>query len=200
MGFAAIVGLIGTGLQVAGSMQAASAQQRMVEEQTAASMRAENAREQQMQLDARQRRRGSIREALSARAMALSAGVAQGAQYGSGVAAGTGGAMAAGAENVNVATQAETLGGRVFQANRDHHQATLRGSRGMAAGQGLQAIGGALVSNAGAIGRLGTFATGGGGRGGSVGPQNPFPGQVPLPTPRPQGIGTRSRFWGGENM
>lgn len=196
MGFAAVVGLIGTGLQVAGSMQASAAQQRMVEQQTAASMRAENAREQQMQLDAQQRRRGSIREAIQARSMALSAGVSQGAQFSSGVAGGMAGAMAAGAENVQTTTQAEILGGRVFQANRDHHQATLQGSRGMARGQAMQALGGALVSSAGAIGRLGSFATGGGGGasgGGNVGPMNPFPGH-PSPPPRPQ----RQQFWGGE--
>lgn len=153
----AIAGLIGAALSVVGTVISYSAQQKMIAEQTNASKRAENAREQQMQLDSTHKKRQSIREAIVARSMSLSAGTNQGAQYGSGVQAAMGGATAMGAENQQVTNSTEILGGRVFQANRDYFDATQKGQSRMAMGQGLSAIGGALVSNAGAIQRLGTF-------------------------------------------
>jgi hypothetical protein len=153
----AIAGVIGAALSVVGTVVAASAQAQMVAEQTQASKKAENAREQQMRLDAAHKRRQSVREALLARSMSLAIGTSQGAQYGSGVLSAMGSATAQGAENQQVTNSAEILGGRVFQANREYFDATAKGQAGMAFGQGLSAIGGALVSNAGSIQRLGTY-------------------------------------------
>lgn len=155
-----LVGAIGAGLSLVGNFMSASAQQRMVNEQTQASMRAENAREQQMQLEASRQRRSAIREAILARATSLSVGVAQGAQHGSGVAAGMGQAIAMGQEQQQQTTSAEILGGRVFAANRDFFRATQRGQRGMALGQGIASLGGMMTSNAGTINRVGTYLTG----------------------------------------
>lgn len=151
----AAIGAIGSVVSVVGQVMSYSAQQRMINEQTAASKRAENAREQQMQLDAQRRRRQAVREGLLARSMSLSAGVNQGAQYGTGVAGGMAGAMGMSLENQQGVNSGEILGSRIFQANRDYFDATQRGQAGMALGQGISALGGALTSNAGAIGRLG---------------------------------------------
>jgi hypothetical protein len=148
-------GLIGTALSLVGTVVSTVAQNQMVAEQTAASKRAENAREQQMQLEAQRQRRISVRQALLARSQSLAVGTAQGAQYGSGVAAAMGGAVAQGQENQSNVNSGEILGGRIFQANRDYFDATQRGQAGISLGQGISALGGAIVSNAGAIGRLG---------------------------------------------
>lgn len=172
----AAVGLIGAAVSLVGTVVSASAQQTMVNEQTSASKRAENAREQQMQLDAQRRRRQAVREGLLARSMSLSAGVNQGAGYGSGVAGGMAGAMGQSLENQQGINSGEILGSRVFQANRDYFDATQKGQAGMAMGQGISAVGGAIVSNAGAIGRLG------GGAGQS---------QAPAAPPQYQTFGTR---------
>lgn len=137
--------LIGIGLSLVGSFMAARAQQRMIAEQTAASKRAENARQQQMQLDGMRRRRQSIRQAIAARSQALTIGTAQGAGGGSGIQSAMGGAMAMGQENQNVVAQSEVLGGRVFDANRDYFDATQRGQAGMAFGQGIASLGGAIT-------------------------------------------------------
>lgn len=153
----AIAGAIGVALSVAGTVVGYSAQQKMIAQQTQASKKAENAREQQMQLDSSNRRRQSVREAIVARSMGLAAGTNAGAQYGSGVSAALGQATAQGAENQQTVNSSQILGSRVFQANRDYFDATQKGQAGMALGQGLSAIGGALVSNAGTISQLGTY-------------------------------------------
>lgn len=152
----AAISAIGIGLQVVGGIMGYSAQQRMINEQTQASKRAEGAREQQMQLDAQRRRRQAIREGIMARSQNLTVATAQGAA-GSSVLSGMGGAIGMAQENQQGITAAETIGGNIFQANRDYFDATQRGQAGIAFGQGISTLGGALVSNAGTISRLGTY-------------------------------------------
>lgn len=154
-----VVGAIGLAVSAAGTVIGYSAQQKMIAQQTAASKKAENAREQQMQLDSANRRRQSVREAIVARSMGLAAGVNAGAQYGSGVAAATGQAIAQGAQNQQVTNSSQILGSRVFAANREYFDATQRGQAGMALGEGLSALGGAIVNNAGTINQLGDYFT-----------------------------------------
>ncbi len=158
-GFTALAIGLGVAAQVAGTVISASAQSRMAEEQRQASVAAENARRQQMQLDASRRRREAIRQMLFARSAALTTGTNQGAGQGSGVQGAIGQAVATGRQNVNTVNSAETLGGRVFDANIQYADATARGQQGMNFGSAISSLGGALVSNAGAIGRLGTYAT-----------------------------------------
>lgn len=150
------IGLVG--MAVGGGVSYTS-QQRMVREQTTASKRAEAAREQQMQLDAQRRRRQAIREGLMARSMNLAIGAAQGAQGSSSLASATGGATGMAMENQQGITSAEVIGGRVFGANRDYFNASQRGQAGMAMGNAISSLGGALVSNAGTISRLGEYYT-----------------------------------------
>lgn len=150
------IAAIGLGIQAAGSIISYSSQQQMIAEQTAASKRAEASREQQMQLDAQRRRRQSIREGLIARAQNLTIATAQGSR-GSSVVSALGGAQGMAQENQQGITSAETIGGRIFSANRDYFDATQRGQAGIAFGQGISTLGGALVSNAGTISRLGTY-------------------------------------------
>jgi type II secretory pathway pseudopilin PulG len=153
--------VIGGALALAGTFIQTSSQMAMVEGQKQASTRAENTRQQQMQLDSQRRRRQSVREALFSRSMSLAVGTSQGAQYGSGVAGGMAGAVSAGMENVQTTNASETLGNRMFDANRDYFNATASGQAGMAFGAGLSSLGGAIMSNAGQINQLGTLFSGG---------------------------------------
>lgn len=154
-----LVGVIGLGLSIAGGVIQYSAQQRMVKQQEIASKQAENARQQQAQLQAQNERRQAIRQAAIARAQSLNAGVSQGAQYGTGVAGGIAQGVNQGAENQYITNSSEVLGNRVFAANRAYFEATSRGQAGMALGQGISSLGGAIVNNAGTINRLGTYYT-----------------------------------------
>lgn len=158
-GFSAIAMALGAVTSVAGTVISMSAQSRMSQEQEAASKRAENARQQQSQLDASRRRREAVRSSMLARATALSTGANQGAQFGSGVEGGMAQATATGFQNQSTVTQAEILGGRVFSANRDYASATARGQQGQAFGSGLSSLGNTLMSVSPQIGRLGTYMT-----------------------------------------
>lgn len=152
----AAISAIGIGIQVVGGIMGYSAQQRMINEQTQASKRAESAREQQMQLDAQRRRRQAIREGIMARSQNLTVATAQGAA-GSSVLSGMGGAIGMAQENQQGITAAETIGGNIFQANRDYFDATQRGQAAMSMWQGISSLGGALTSSAGTIARLGQY-------------------------------------------
>lgn len=156
----AAMGMIGMGIQLVSGVMSAGAQAEMANKQASASIRAENAREQQMRLDSHRQRRQAVREGLLARSMSLIAGVSQGAQYGSGVAAGLAQATSGAAQNVQAISSNEVTGGRIFQANRDYYRATAEGQAQIAMWQGIGSIGGAIANNAGAIGRIGGQAPG----------------------------------------
>jgi hypothetical protein len=151
-----VVAAIGGALSLVGQFISTSASLTAAEETRQASTKAENTREQQMQLEGQRRRRGAVREALMARSMSLSAGVSQGAQYGTSVASGMGGAMSAGKENLQTVNSSEILGSRMFGYNRDYANAAARGQVGAAIGAGISSLGGAIINNAGSIQQLGT--------------------------------------------
>jgi hypothetical protein len=159
-GFSSLLTVAGLGVSLAGSFMQASAQQTMAREQRDASLKAENARQQQTQLDASRRRRTAVREMLMARSSALATGTAQGAGQGSGVAGAMAQATATGFQTQQTVTAAEELGVRGHQANRDYAKATAKGQIGMAQGSMISSLGGAMMSMSGTIGRLGNYATG----------------------------------------
>lgn len=152
-----ITAMVGIGLSVIGTGISMSAQQRMAREQEEASRRTENAREQQMQLDAQRRRRQSIREGILARSQAMAVGVGQNVLHSTGVMGAMGQASAQSAENVQTVNQSEALGSRIFEGNRAYAAAGARGQSMSAFGSGLASLGGAIVNNAGTINRLGTY-------------------------------------------
>lgn len=160
----AIASIGGTVVSFIGQRQAAKAQAQTAKRQAYFSKRAEAAREQQMRLEASRQRRQQFREGILARATALSTGVNQGAQHGSGVAGGMAQATGTALQGQQTASAAEHLGAQVFEANRNFHTVTAQGAQQMANAQGLQALGGAIssfggavVQNAGSIGRVGTY-------------------------------------------
>jgi hypothetical protein len=160
----AIASIGGTVVSFIGQRQAAKAQETMAKRQAHFSKRAEAAREQQMRLEASRQRRQQFRQGILARAEAVSAGVNQGAQLGSGVAGGAAQATGTALQGQQTATAAETLGGHIFEANRGFHEAGVQGARQIAKAQSLQAMGGfissfggAVVNAAPTISRVGTY-------------------------------------------
>ena len=118
----AVSGFVGTAVSAIGSMQ-----------QAKGAKRAEQIREQQMNLQAAREKRASIRESVIARAQAQSNATAQGADQGSGLAGGLGQIGNQNAQNIQGISQGQELGRAMFAANRQ-----------IARGQTLGSIGGAI--------------------------------------------------------
>jgi hypothetical protein len=162
----AIIG-IGVAATVAGTVMSASAAQQQAKAQKqslAAQQRAEDTRQVQMNLDATRRQRQLFREQQRARAQGLAMTTAAGSSSGSIMAGMTG--SIAGQTGVNVlgVEQNREFGNQIFSHNRDATRANIAAASAggrMAMGQGISSLGGALISNAGQIGRIGSFFSGG---------------------------------------
>lgn len=126
----------------------------------------ERQRQKQMELEATRRKREMIRQQLTARSQALATATAQGA-------AGSGGSAVPGAygsisgrTNVNTlgVNQNLEIGQNIFGLNEgilgSYRAAAAAGSTS-AFGAGLSSLGGGIMSNAGTLGRIGTYAFGG---------------------------------------
>jgi hypothetical protein len=131
---AAIATVVGTGMQIYG-----------MQKQEAAQQKAEDARQQQMNLDMQRKRREAMRQAVLARSTALTNATAQGAQQGSGLAGGI--AQITGSEyrNIDALNQDKYLGNQVFAANREYAQ-----------GQMWAGFGSSIANTSGAISRMST--------------------------------------------
>ena len=92
-------------------------------QQAKAAKKAEKAREKQMNLDVQRKRREAVRQAMSARATALSNATAQGAQAGSGLQGGYGQIGGDLGRNMMALNQDQQLGRQVFAANRQYASA-----------------------------------------------------------------------------
>jgi len=110
--------------------------------QAKASEKAEKARQRAMQLDALRKRREVAREAVRARATALSNASSQGAAEGSALQGGYGQIGGTATRNQLAINQDETLGNKVFEANRDYAKAGGL----MALGQGISSFGSVFSS------------------------------------------------------
>lgn len=161
--FSTIIAAVGVAASIAGTVvayQGAQKQAKAQKQALAAQQRAENIREQQMEVDATRKRRQMIREQQVARAQALQTSVNQGADSSSvlgGVYGGIGGQTGV---NVLGVEQNREMGRGIFSANRDATAANIRGAAGAsqaAMGNAISSLGGALVSNSGTIGRIGTY-------------------------------------------
>lgn len=141
-----LIALGGIGAQVAGASQQADAAKKAAEE----SRKAEAIKQRQMELESQRRKRELIRQSLIARSQAVSQATGQGAQFGSSLPGALGAISSQADYNVQGANQSEALGHQLFQTN-----ARIADAQGeMATGAGLSSLGGSLVKNLGAIGRL----------------------------------------------
>lgn len=121
-GLSAAAGLAGTALSYMGQRKAAKGAER-----------AEALRQRQMNLEAARSRRGTVRQAIIARAQALSRATSQGAEAGSGLAGGLAQISGQAASNVQGINQGQQIGAQMFAANRQ-----------ISTGQTYQSIGGAF--------------------------------------------------------
>lgn len=138
-------GLVGTAMQVKGANEA-----------TAGQKTAEDIRKAQMEVEAVRQRRQIIRQALVQRADVLTNATAQGGQGGSGLAGGLAAVSSQRGSNITNVNQSTDIGNQMFSANR-----RISAGQTMAStGSGISSLGGALVKNQDAIGRLGAFAIG----------------------------------------
>ncbi len=146
-----IIAGVGLALGAVGTVTSVNA----ANQQASAAKRAERLRERQMELEAMRQRRAAIRTALRARSAGLVAATAQGAGSGSGIQGGYGQIGGDLGNNMLGINQGTEIGADIFQANRDG-----AGAASLAAfGSGLSSLGGALVSNADTLGRIGTYAS-----------------------------------------
>lgn len=116
-----------------------------------ASVKAEKARQRQMELEAARQKREILRQSQVARAQAISAAYNQGAEGASALQGGIYSVVASAGRNTVAVEQDKELSNRIFSANR---QAALGGLiAGL--GSGLSSLGGAISSNSGTITRFG---------------------------------------------
>lgn len=144
-GIGVAAGLAGTAMQVAGANA-----------QAKASIRAEQLREKQLNIESSRQRRAAIRNALAARAQSLVTATAQGASTGSGFMGAQGQISQRANENVTGVNLGQEIGAGIFKSNRDSYAASSL----VSFGGGLSSLGGALIDNAPTIGRIATYAAG----------------------------------------
>lgn len=168
-GVSAAAGVAGVGVAALGMAEQAKGvreQRRGQEEALALQSQIESKRQQQLNLDAMRRRREVVRQSLAARALALSTATAQGAGASGTSAIGGAYGQIQGRQGVNDngIRQNQEIGNEIFGLNRG----VLSAYRTVAAGQsmsqlgaGLTSFGGAILNNAGTIGKVGEFAFGG---------------------------------------
>lgn len=153
MGFSAVLGAVGVGLQAFGmakSVHAAKEASQASQAEIAANMQAEEARKQQMNLDAARRRREDIRQSIQAGSQALSNATAQGAELGSGLAGGYGQISGRTGTSITGINEAQGIGNRIFAAHMAAGQAGIqeaywRGQMGF--GNAMSSLGGAIITN-----------------------------------------------------
>ncbi len=138
-------------------MQANDANVQANRQAIAAQQRAEDARKQQMELDAQRRSKEIVRQQQRARSAGLTNATAQGAQFGSGLPGGYG--QIGGQTGVNLLGTQQNLGlGRdIFAANADLSQARMQmaSAQGdMFAAQGLGSLGQAMIKNLGPMSNI----------------------------------------------
>ena len=133
------VAAVGTVAQIKGAQRAADAQKE-----------AQRLEVQRANLQSARERRNALRQSIVARANALTVGANQGAMDGSGIAAATGQAVSDGSYNMLGVNQGQELGRGIIRANGAYSNAQTM----MATGAGLSSLGGAILNNSEAIGRV----------------------------------------------
>ncbi len=133
----AVSAVAGTGVSIIGAQRQAEYQSQAL----AAQQKAESARNQAMELDARRKSLEVIRNQQRARALALANATSSGTQFGSGLSGGFG--QISGQSNTNALgiNQSLGLGRQMFAANSDLTQARI----GEAGAASFSAIGGSIA-------------------------------------------------------
>lgn len=142
-----VIAAIGLAVRVVGGIVQARGARKQYQGQS----KIEDARNEQMQLEARRLRREQIRQGIMARSVATSNAVNQGAQYGTGLAGGQAQIFGQTNRNLEDITQNEAIGSRIFDLNKQVGQAQTT----QYIGSGLSSLGDSLIQNASTIARIG---------------------------------------------
>jgi hypothetical protein len=167
MAVGTFIAAIGVAASIAGTIvayQGAQKQAKAQKQALAHQMRAEELRKRQMEIDSTRKQRQMIRESQQARAKALAVSTAQGSADSTGLQGAYGQISGQSGVNVLGVRQNEEIGAGIFEQNRLTTMANMRAASAggmVATGQGLSSFGGALVNNAGTLGKIGSFMTGG---------------------------------------
>ena len=162
----AVVGAVGVGLAAYGSYQQYKGGKKVEDANRRAialQMRQEELREKQMRLDAARRNRQAIRVQQQARSQALAIAESQGADQSSVLPGAYGGIQGQTGVNQLGIDQNTTLGAGIFGINRQITATGFDRASGQTqqnTGQGLVSLGGAIISNLGAIRDFGTQLAG----------------------------------------
>lgn len=195
MGLMTAIAAVGVGLAGVSLWQGnkaaqanAAAQQQQVNAQVTAQKESEALRKQQMDLDATRRRREVLRQSVAARSASLAVTTAQGAAYEGGSAVPGAYGSIAGRTGVNTVgiNQNQEIGSSLFNVHQNQltayqsaAAAQSKAQSNMAFWQGLGSLGGSLITNAGTIAQVGTYA--GGKIGSWMAPKGGFTGWTSYP-------------------
>lgn len=155
-GIGVAASIAGTGMGIYGSMQQAKAQK----ESIAAQREAERQRQIAMNLDATRKKREMIRQAQVATANAQATANNQGAGQSSGLPGSLGAISGQSGVSMLGVEQNREIGNNIFAANARSSAAQMDAADSMSMqslASGVGSLGGALVKNAGAIDRVGTY-------------------------------------------
>lgn len=145
--------IAGIGLAVAAAGAATTAIG--TQQQAKATEKAEDLRQQQMNLDAQRKRRNIIREMIIQQAVGRSNAAVQGVSGGdSAVIGGQQQAVTTAGQNTLAVNQGQAIGSGIFQANKDLAAGQVTSAWGNAA----QNVGGQIVQNSTTISRVGASA------------------------------------------
>lgn len=167
MCISAIVAGVGIAASIAGTAVAytgAQAQAKAQKQALAAQQQAEEERKKAMNLDAMRKKREQIRQMQIARSQALATTNAQGASDGSGLEGAYGGISGRVGDNTLGIQQNQEIGNNIFAANSRYNAAQsdyASAGASVSMGSGLSSIGGMLMNNAGTIGKIGSYFSGG---------------------------------------
>src|SRR5690606_31838147 len=120
------------------------------QQQAKAQKQAEKLRERQMKIEADRARREAARNMMRERAAGLTAGVAQGAFFGSGLAGGLGQIASTGGQRTGDINMNQTIGQGLFAANAKFSEGSTQAS----IGTGMMKLGGAIFGSKDALGNM----------------------------------------------
>jgi len=164
--FEGIIGLAGLGMQLFGGFgasKAAAEQAHYMEEAAYHERLQDQAKKEQMVLEAERQRRDIVRKNIAAHSMALTAATSNGNQEGSVLAGAYGGIQEQTSGSMLALNQNVELGTKVFQEGQEANKmyaAAGQAKAEQANDMALSSLGGALMGSAGTISRVGSFAFG----------------------------------------
>lgn len=157
MGVSAIIGAVGLAASAVGtvvSVQASQASAKAQKQALAAQQQAEDLRQQSMNFEAQRQQQQVLRQAQTARSVAISNAANSGSSLGSGLQGGESGINSTSDTRIGGIGTEQGLGNSIFAANANKTQAQIAGASAQseaAIGGGITSLGGGLIHNQGQL-------------------------------------------------